>query len=66
MMELTPRNGFDWNRVVWGKPDSVVSAVCSYCFTAIGEDDIPLRCWKKDGHAAQFCDDCQRKYWGLQ
>jgi hypothetical protein len=53
--------GFDWQRVTWGRPDSVRSALCFYCATAIYEDDCPLIMWKDDGSAAQFCDDCQGK-----
>jgi len=62
---IRPGLGFKWEHVAWGKPDSVRSAVCSYCFTAIGEDDVPLILSKEDGHVAQFCDGCQIKWWGL-
>lgn len=65
-LKLEPRAGFDWGRVAWGRPDSPVSAVCSYCFAAIGDDDTPLRLMAKDGHAAQFCDACMRAWWGLE
>jgi hypothetical protein len=43
-----------------------MSALCSYCSAAIGKDEVPLIMWKNDGHAAQFCDDCMRKWWGLE
>ena len=56
------RPGFDWGRVAWGRPDSPVSAVCSYCFAAIGDDDIPIRVSKPDGMTAQFCDACVEKW----
>jgi hypothetical protein len=62
---MQPRKGFDWNHVSWGKPDSPRSALCSYCSAAIGEDDVPLIMWSNNGHAAQFCDDCMRKWWGM-
>lgn len=66
-MRLEPLPGFDWNRVAWGKPDSPRSAVCSYCFTSIGEDDeVPLILWTDDGHVAQFCAGCQREWWGME
>jgi hypothetical protein len=65
-MNVQPRPGFDWSRVTWGRPDSVVSAVCSYCSASISEGDMPLRLWQADGHAAQFCDRCQRRWFGLQ
>jgi hypothetical protein len=66
MTTLAPRPGFDWNRIAWGKPDSVRSALCSYCFTSIGEDDVPLILYAEDGHAAQFCDGCMEKWWGMK
>lgn len=65
-MNLEPKRGFDWGKVTWGRPDSPVSALCSYCSASISEDDMPLRVWKEDGHAAQFCDDCQRRWFGLE
>lgn len=64
-LQLEPKLGFQWSKVTWGRPDSPVSALCSYCSAVIPEDAIPLRVWKGDGHAAQFCDSCQRLYWGL-
>ena len=65
-MSLGPKPGFDWNRLAWGRPDSPRSAVCSYCFAAIGDEEVPLIMWSKDGHAAQFCRSCQRTWWGLE
>jgi hypothetical protein len=65
LQPLQPRKGFDWNHVSWGRPDSPMSALCSYCSAAIGKDEVPLIMWKGDGHAAQFCDDCMRKWWGM-
>jgi len=61
---LLPRQGFDWNHVTWGRPDSPRSALCSYCSAGIGERDVPLILFKMDGHVAQFCDDCISKWWG--
>jgi hypothetical protein len=65
-VELKPKDGFDWGKVTWGRPDSPVSAVCSYCSAAIGDDYVPLRMWTEQHYAAQFCDECQRKWFGLQ
>jgi hypothetical protein len=65
MSGLEPKPGFDWARVTWGRPDSVKSVLCSYCSASIGDDDVPLMMWKADGHAAQFCDRCQRTWFGL-
>lgn len=62
---MQPKPGFNWDLVAWGRPDSPVSAVCSYCFTAIGEDDVPLRLMAEDGRAAQFCDACMARWWGM-
>jgi hypothetical protein len=66
MATLEPKPGFDWAHVTWGRPDSPPSAICSYCSAGIGEDDVPMRLWNSSGWAAQFCEDCQRKWWGLQ
>lgn len=63
---LEPKPGFDWSRVTWGKADSPVSALCSYCSAGIGEDDMPIRVWRQDGSAAQFCDACAARWWGLK
>jgi hypothetical protein len=65
MTALKPKHGFDWNHVAWGKPDSPRSALCSYCSAKIGEDDVPLIMWTDDSHAAQFCNACMEKWWGI-
>jgi hypothetical protein len=62
---LQPNPGFDWSKVTWGRPDSPRSALCSYCSAVIPEDSVPLIMWQADGHAAQFCDECQIKWWGM-
>jgi hypothetical protein len=64
---LKPRDGFDWSHVTWGKPDSVRSAICSYCSAGIGadEDYVPLMLYSDDGHCAQFCDACMKRWWGF-
>jgi len=59
---LTFRSGFHPQRVVWSEPNAVRSSFCSYCFAAIGEDDVPLMMWRPDGRAAQFCDECASKW----
>lgn len=63
--KLEPKPGFDWNKVVWSKADVPPGALCSYCFSAIGEDDTPLRLWSPAGDAAQFCDHCMERWWGM-
>jgi hypothetical protein len=54
--ELHFRDGFDWERVAWGKPDSPVRPLCSYCHGALSE--VPLMLWKADGTTASLCDEC--------
>lgn len=66
MPSLTPKAGFDFKHIAWGRPDSPPSAICSYCSAGIGEDDVPLILWNDEGWAAQFCDDCMEKWWGLK
>jgi len=61
-MTLKPKPGFDWSRVAWSPTQS---ALCSYCFTSIGEREVPLILFN-DKHAAQFCTACMSKWWGLQ
>jgi hypothetical protein len=67
MPPFQPKPGFLWASVVWGRPDSPRSALCSYadCLAAIGEDEAPLIMWKPDGSAAQFCAACQRRWFGM-
>jgi hypothetical protein len=64
--QLEPLPGFDWAKVTWGRPDSPRSALCSYCSAVIPEDSVPLIMWKSDGHAAQFCDACMERWWGMR
>lgn len=65
MNTLEPKAGFLWSQVKWGAPDERVSDECSYCGEVIPEESIPLRLWDKQGYAAQFCEACQREWWGL-
>ena len=64
--KLAPLPGFKWSRVVWGRPDSPSSVLCSYCQAHISADAVPLILWRLDGSAAQFCDVCQEKWWGVE
>jgi hypothetical protein len=36
-----------------------VSDECSYCGAVILEDDVPLRLFTLEGHAAVFCRQCE-------
>lgn len=65
-MTLSPKPGFDWAHVAWGRPDSPRSVICSYCSAFISDEDCPMIMWKPDGSAAQFCDECQEKWWGVK
>jgi hypothetical protein len=72
MTTLKPRPGFDWTRVNWGGPNQIRTDRCSYCDKLFpdpygdGDSDfVPLILWNGEGWAAEFCDDCQRKWWGL-
>jgi uncharacterized protein with PIN domain len=73
MSTLKPKPGFDWSRVNWGGPDQRRTDRCSYCdklfpdpYDDDVEDFVPLIMWNKDGWAAEFCEDCQREWWGLR
>lgn len=63
---LNPRSGFDWRRVRWGGPTETRTESCSYCPNVIPEESVPLMLFKDDGSLAQFCDDCQRTWWGVE
>lgn len=66
-MKLELKPGFEWSRVRWDKPDNPVSGVCSYCDAVLDADKIPLRLWgETSGRAAQFCEACQRTWWGFR
>ncbi|HSN21679.1 MAG TPA: hypothetical protein VLS49_13435 [Usitatibacter sp.] len=65
---LSPRAGFDWLLIRWGGPEELRTEVCSYvpCGKPLGEDEIPLSLFRDDGSVAEFCEDCQRKWWGAE
>jgi hypothetical protein len=66
---LAPKPGFDWSQVNWGGPKQRRTDRCSYCdnlFNREDDDFIPLILWNNDGWCAEFCHDCQRKWWGLE
>jgi hypothetical protein len=56
------RDGFDWRRVAWGRPDSPPRPFCGYCHAHISDDDVPLMLWKPDGSGVQLCDECVEKW----
>jgi hypothetical protein len=53
-------------KVTWGRPDSVPSALCSYCSAVIPEDSVPLVLWNAEGYSVRFCDKCMKEQWGLE
>lgn len=59
-MKLRFRDGFDWRRVTWGRPDSIPTAICSYCHGALPE--VPLMLWNEQGACIQFCDACVEQW----
>jgi hypothetical protein len=65
-MSLEPKAGFDWAKVTWGRPDSPVSVLCSYCSASLGEEELPLMAFRQRGFAARFCEKCQETWFGLQ
>ena len=56
MTRLTFRDGFNWRRVTWSRPDSPPPALCSYCSGPLPE--VPLMLWREDGAALSLCDPC--------
>lgn len=64
-MNLQPKPGFDWGKLTWGRPDSPATVLCSYCSASISDDDIPLIMWNPEGWTVRFCDQCQRRWFGL-
>ncbi len=65
-MKLEPLPGFDWSRVKWGGANQRRTATCSYCSEPLDEDQMPLILWKESGDAAEFCERCQRRWWGME
>jgi len=64
--ELKPNEGFLWNRVTWGRPDSPATSVCSYCAAVLPDESSPLIISTQNGYAARFCSACQRDWWNLE
>jgi hypothetical protein len=61
--QLKMKPGFEWSRVLWRTRQS---DFCSYCPARIEEDHVPIMLFRGDGHAAQLCDDCIEKYFGIE
>jgi hypothetical protein len=62
--KLRFRDGFDWKRVAWGRPDSPVRDLCAYCHGKLPE--VPLMLWNDEGYCISFCDDCVEKWIGSE
>jgi hypothetical protein len=65
-LTFDPARGFNWRKVTWGRPDAPRSVLCSYCSAVIPDDGIPLIMWTSEGYAAQFCDECQSKWFRMR
>ncbi len=59
-------DGFNWMAVSWGGPDEPRTGTCSYCDAELRDGGMPLVLWNAEGWCAEFCEACQRKWWGLQ
>lgn len=59
-MKLKFKDDFDWRRVTWGRPDSISTAICSYCHGALPE--VPLMLWNAQGACIQLCDACVEQW----
>lgn len=64
-MKLEPKDGFDWSRCTWGRPDSPPSVLCSYCSASIPENSVPLIASNTEGWTVRFCDACAERWWGV-
>jgi hypothetical protein len=60
MTKLKFREGFDWGRVAWGRPDSPLRPLCCYCHAAL--PPAPLMMWRDNGSSIAFCDDCVEQW----
>jgi len=54
------RDGFDWRRVAWSRPDSPTPSICSYCFGPL--PDVPLMLFREDNSALSLCDACVEEW----
>ena len=70
MTGLRAADGFNWMAVSWGGPDEQRTLTCSYCDADLRGDQLdgglPLVLWNEQGWCAEFCTDCQRRWWGLR
>jgi hypothetical protein len=65
-MTLKPRQGFDWNRLTWGRPDSPPSVLCSNCSASIGENEVPLILSNSAGWTVRLCERCMQDVFGFK
>jgi glycine/D-amino acid oxidase-like deaminating enzyme len=59
-MDLKPKEGFDWDRLTWGRPDSVATVLCSHCSASLDDGEAPLIVVAANGWSARFCRPCGR------
>ena len=63
---MRPNARFNWMQVSWGAPDQIRTETCSYCDAPIDDESVPLIIWRADGWVGEFCEECQRQWWGMQ
>lgn len=59
-MNLAFKRGFNPDRLTWGRPDSVATAICSYCAGGLGQ--VPLILSTPQGFTIRLCDECTKKW----
>jgi hypothetical protein len=65
-MILRPKAEFDPLLVCWGGPGQPRTDCCSYCSGGFRDNEVPLILGTEDGWVAEFCEGCQRRYWGFE
>lgn len=68
-VKLIAKPGFDPMLINWGAPDQARTTRCSYWdapFDDDGDERRSLIMWNPDGWATEFCDACQRRWFGLR
>lgn len=62
---LRDADSFNCMAVSWSGPDETRTLTCSYCDAELRDGGLPLVLWNEDGWCAEFCTECQRRWWGL-
>lgn len=66
-MKVIPKPGFDAQLINWGAPDQTRTMQCSYCEAPLPPVDErqTLMLFTDEGWAAEFCEGCSSKCFGL-